>query len=245
MEIDSDDTPVRRGFRKTLAFSETDSKTKPAATFVDGGFGHANNPSTEIYHELTRSQDEIGTFVSMGTGRKTPDRFRTGILDIIRGSFDALGDTEIGHSNMQRESTKTPTFSYYRFNQVNGLSDMDFDEWKGKNGSKTLEKMDRVFNEWAIKTAQQDLFRKCARELVRRRRLRCRDDSRWESYAKGSYFSCDRSCRGEFRERKWSGREEFAEHLASEHGMRREMSNENARETAINRFMTQWEYPRS
>lgn len=210
---------------------------------MDGGFGVANNPSTEIYQELLKSNEPIGTFVSVGTGRKNPERFQTGILNQIRAGFDALGDTEVAHTAMQQYS-EHDGFRYFRFNEPESLKDMDFDEWKGPQGRATIEKMDKVFALFAMQPIIQDKIRACAHQLVRRRRLRAAlDPSRWECYALGSFFYCNlQSCSVE-RDKRWDRRDEFEHHLRDVHERGRDMVDNNAREEFVNGFRNVWDYP--
>ncbi len=164
--------PSRRG---------TSNHTEPHSTFIDGGFGEQNNPSKEAYFEVLTSNENIGTFVSVGTGRKNADRFQAGLINRIKAAFDVMGDTELTHDFMKGRSERE-RFSYFRFNEPEVLASMDFDEWKPRrNGSKSIDKMTRAFSNWAVKPEVQRKLRQCADQLVRRRRLRAAENpSLWK-----------------------------------------------------------------
>jgi len=195
------------------------NRQKSHNTFIDAGFSPVNNPAEETYHEVTTSNHPIGTFVSVGTARKIPYRSGRGFGTKVKGGLEALGDTEDVHSRMNKEASSTDTgFSYFRFNQPNALPDVHLDEWMPRSsGKKTIEKMDVTFNAWAMQPDIQADFQKCAQELVRRRRLRTADASRWERFALGSYFVCPRDDCEDAGNRKWLGRAEFGAHLVEAH----------------------------
>jgi hypothetical protein len=199
--------------------SKGHNRQKRHNTFIDAGFSPVNNPAEEAYHEVTTSNHPIGTFVSVGTARKVPFRSGRGFGTKVKGGLEALGDTEDVHSRMNKEASSTDKgFSYFRFNQPNALPDVDLDEWIPRSsGKKTLEKMDVTFNAWAMQPDIQADFQKCAQELVRRRRLRTADASRWERFALGSFFVCPRDDCEDAGNRKWFGRAEFGAHLIEAH----------------------------
>jgi hypothetical protein len=195
----------------------------PVTMFIDGGFGGPNNPAEEAYEEVTTSNEAIGTFVSVGTGRKTTDRFKKGFANKIGAAVDALGDPETAHHTVLAKSVEEgKQFSYFRFNEPNALPDTDFDEWKPRSGRRsgmhTLEKMKRAFQVWALKPDVQDDFQRCARELVRRRRLRTAETSRWERYALGASFNCEtmHDC-AEPVTKRWYDRRKYTAHLLAAH----------------------------
>jgi hypothetical protein len=199
--------------------SKGQNRPKSHNTFIDAGFSPVNNPAEEAYHEVTTSNQPIGTFVSVGTARRMPYRSGRGFGTKVKGGLDALGDTEDVHSRINKEASSVDKgFSYFRFNQPNALSDVDLDEWiPGSSGRKTLEKMDTAFNAWAMQPDIQAEFQKCALELVRRRRLRTADASRWERFALGSFFVCPRDDCTDAGNTKWLGRAEFVAHLMAAH----------------------------
>jgi hypothetical protein len=199
--------------------SKGQHRQKSHQTFIDAGFSPVNNPAEEAYHEVTTSNQPIGTFVSVGTARRMPYRSGRGFGTKVKGGLEALGDTEDVHTRMLKEASSAERgFSYFRFNQPNALSDVDLDEWMPRSsGRRTLEKMDATFNAWAMQPGVQVDFQRCALELVRRRRLRAADASRWESFALGSYFICPRDDCEYAGNTKWLGRTEFGAHLIDVH----------------------------
>jgi hypothetical protein len=202
----------------SLAKQNGPNRYKPRNIFIDAGFSPINNPAEEAYHEVTTSNHPIGTFVSVGTARRVPYRAGRGFGTKVKGGLEALGDTEDVHTRMNKEASSEETgFSYFRFNEPNALPDVNLDEWIPKSsGMKTLEKMKVTFNAWAMQPAIQADFQKCAQELVRRRRLRTADASRWERFALGSYFVCPENCE-DAGNRKWLNRDEFGAHLKQAH----------------------------
>jgi hypothetical protein len=210
----------RHAPRRATTVNPADSRKKPKnrqmATFIDGGYGAANNPAEEAYHEVTTNNERVGTFVSVGTGRRFTNRFNPGVINTARGAFDALGDPELAHEKVDALSRERESgFSYFRFNEQHALADTEFDEWIPKSsGQKTVDKIELAFQRWAIEPDIQIHFQICAKELVRRRRLRTADTSRWERYAWGSSFDCKENCR-ETGDMWWKYRAEFEEHLRS------------------------------
>jgi hypothetical protein len=208
------------GRRTTTATTATAADTRrrpnasPMATFVDGGYGEANNPAEEAYYEVKTFNDNVGTFVSIGTARRFTNRFNSGVRSTARAAFDALGDPEQAHIKMESLSGRFG-FSYFRFNEQDALATTEFDEWNPKSsGRKTQDKILRAFQEWFMHPHIQMQFQNCARELVRRRRLRTADTSRWERHALGSCFDCKENCK-ETGNRRWKYRAEFEDHLRS------------------------------
>jgi hypothetical protein len=191
----------------------------PTMTFIDGGFGEANNPSKEAFYEVTTSNKTIGTFVSIGTGRESPDKFHRTLKRLIKTSFAAVGDPEVAHGLMLNKSQEQG-FSYFRLNEPDGLPDVDFDEWRPRgSGRRTRQKIKEAFQGWAINPKVAAELQKCALELVRRRRLRTTDKSQWERYSLVAYFDCkEDNCR-EDSTKRWYNRNDFQSHLMDDHKM--------------------------
>lgn len=196
--------------------------TSRPVTFIDGGFGPANNPSKEAFDEVTSSNERIGTFVSIGTGRGSADKFQTGLRRFIQAGMAAVGDPEPAHHAMLKESQhKDLGFGYYRFNEHNGLPDLDFDEWKPRSsGTRTQQKIREAFQRWYLDPKVTASIQKCALELVRRRRLRTADESQWERYAVKAYFDCREDGCSKPTDMRWYNRNDFRSHLIADHGMR-------------------------
>lgn len=214
---------------------------KSIATFIDGGWGQTNNPSEEAYHEIITSNETIGTFVSVGTGRRTTDRWKSGLKNRILGLVDEATNPEISHRRVHALSNQEGNgFQYYRFNELNALPDTDFDEWQPRSiGTRTRRKIEDAFRNWALQNDVQADFQNCAAELVRRRRLRTIDTSRWERYALGSCFDCkakNKVCPAP-ADKRWYDRQEFQTHLVEAH----DASSTNINQT-VEQCRTVWAY---
>jgi len=102
--------------------------------------------------------------------------------------------------------------------------------------------MEDAFANWLTSPEIQDELQNCAEELVRRRRLRTKDFSKWERYALGSCFECrvnDDECQ-EPRSKWWSHRAEFQDHLVKAHRVDRSNTEQLLRLAVENR--TGWKY---
>jgi hypothetical protein len=212
--------------------------TSRPVTFIDGGFGPANNPSKEAWEEVTSSNEKVGTFVSIGTARGRTNRFHTGLLQFVKAGIAAVGDPEPPHHEMVAKA-KEEGFGYFRLDEFNGLPDLNFDEWKPRrSGRQTQDKIQNAYQRWVSQPAVQQTFQRCAIDLVRRRRLRTADKSQWERYAVQVYFDCGEiNCPAKAGER-WYNRNEFRQHLAADHQLEHD-ANLNA---AILRDRKTWRY---
>jgi hypothetical protein len=226
--------------RATTAFTARapSAATSRPVTFIDGGFGPANNPSKEAWEEVDSSKEQVGTFVSIGTGRGSTTRFHTGLRRFIKAGMAAVGDPEPPHHEMKAKAKKYG-FGYFRFNEFDGLPDLDFDEWSPrKSGRQTKGKIQNAYQRWVSTPEVQESFRRCAIDLVRRRRLRTADKSQWERYALKTYFDCgEESCPGDV-EKRWYNRNEFRQHLVIDHGLEQDGSLDRA----IQRDKRIWRY---
>jgi len=212
--------------------------TSRPVTFLDGGFGPANNPSREAWQEVSSSNEKVGIFVSIGTARGKTNRFHTALRPFIKAGIAAVGDPEPPHHDMETKS-KEQKFDYYRFNEFDGLPDLDFDEWKpSKNGKHTQDKIHKAYQKLICKPEVQESFRRCALDLVRRRRLRTADESRWERYATKVYFDCGEDKCPEEAGKRWYDRNEFREHLMTSH----RLTEDGSLATAIQRDGKSWRY---
>lgn len=188
------------------------------------------------------SNENLGTFVSVGTGRGNADRFQAGLINRIKAAFDIMGDTELTHEFMKGKSERE-RFPYFRFNEPKVLADMDFDEWEPRsNGRRSIDKMDRAFGNWTVKAEVQRMLRRCADQLVRTRRLRvAADPSRWEAFSLGSYYDCGREGCPESVAQRWYMRSQFEEHLRRSHSRGEELDKRALKELADG-HKTIWEY---
>lgn len=114
LTVTDDDQRYRRPTRR-----ETNSNhQRPHSTYIDGRFREQNNPAKEAYYEVLSSNKNIGTFVSVGTGRKNADRFQAGVINRIKAAFDVMGDTERTHDFMGGRS-QSEHFPYCIFASMN------------------------------------------------------------------------------------------------------------------------------
>ena len=92
-------------------------------------------------------------------------------------------------------------FHYYRFEGGEPLGEIAMDEWKshhftkltGHNdepGFKTIRKIEVGTAAYLHDREVQHDLTVCAKLLVRRRRLRTRNASKWDRYASASYYEC-------------------------------------------------------
>lgn len=204
------------GSRTAPSPSDRPSPSNKTLEFTDGGMGPVNNPSTEAWHEVTTGGEKVGLMVGVGTARGTShktSRLSTLFGSIIKDSFTQMGETQSGHKATKRLS-QVEQFEYFRFDNPEGLADVEFDDWKGKDGNDTREHIKSAFNTWVRNRAVASSFEACAQDLVRRRRQRTQDLSRWERFAcRSSYICGERGCRARSGEDKWKNQNDFIAHL--------------------------------
>lgn len=176
---------------------DEDKKTKEKLSYSDGGFGHTNNPTSVGIYELhdLYSQDgeraKLGAIVSIGTSRADNMPSGKGIFKRVRKAFTNATDPQ--HVACQ-VAYYHPTH-YWRLNDSRQGLNIELDEWKpGRSsdnpGHKTLAKIRNAFREWAQDRDNAEMIRNCAYDLVRRRRVRALDRSKWERYAIAAEFQC-------------------------------------------------------
>ncbi|PSN65406.1 FabD/lysophospholipase-like protein [Corynespora cassiicola Philippines] len=189
--------------------------------YFDGAFGAANNPTLHAIEEMRQNGSErsLGVVVSVGTAR-SPGKSNNG-----RGFFqqatlfvNRVTDPEIVAEKLMKE--KSRDYDLWRFNDTRKPLDVELDEWKPRNlydksaGHETLGKIENHFCKWASKRKNIREIQRCARALVKRRRLRTKDIHLWEHYATCVQFgcpiaSCDRS--------GMENREDFSSHMRRYH----------------------------
>ena len=217
------------------------------ATFEDGGFGQANNPTRTGKQEIEdlNGKSSIGIVVSVGTARKQKKdakkaTFFSTIPDSAREFADTATDPEIIHKEMKREHDKYNEFPYYRLNERGGLQ-TELDEWEPKRkmynekqgGAKTIADMEGAFAKWAAKVDNIQQLQECAAALVARRKGRTLSTSTWERYATGSHFTCRQRCvLGDSYDRH-----EFTRHLKEHHEF-----EDDQLEEEVNRCRRHWRY---
>ena len=207
--------------------------------FTDGGFCQANNPTRTGKQEIEDLHGDftVGIVVSIGTARKfkrdaKKATFFSTIPDSAREFADTATDPEVVHEGMQRDHDKHTEFPYFRLNFPGGLQ-TELDEWKPKpnmfnkkdGGSKTIDAMNRAFNEWAVRHENMQTLQQCAAQLVDCRRARMWT-GKWERYAIGSHYTCGiRGCDpGDFYEKGL-----FKGHLRRVHGYEEEAAKDEAK----------------
>lgn len=207
--------------------------------FKDGGFG-TNNPTKEAYYDIVDKhggRSKIGLVISIGTGitplslfARKPGNLNNTIAN-IRAATKLPSRTLKAHEDMLRLAEKDgeELFPYYRFEGGETLGEIAMDEWKSnrfttftglsdERGYKTIRKIEVGT---AAYLQQRDVQRDlviCARLLVRRRRLRTRDVSKWDRYASASHYECylEEGC--ETSRIKTS--QQYEDHIKSHHGIR-------------------------
>lgn len=161
--------------------------------YSDGGFGHTNNPTLQGIWELEtlhrRGEGEnvtygsIGVIVSIGTARRDNNRGGRSTFQQAQEAFRTATDPQhvaevVNYNNRS---------NCWRFNDESGLN-IELDDWKP--GNKSGDLMKAGFYKWLANWDNADRLRACARELVRRRRSRTRNASKWERFATVAEFRC-------------------------------------------------------
>ena len=181
--------------------------------FKDGGFG-SNNPSAEAYQDIIAKhgdmESNMGPFVSIGTGIPPLELFskKKGNFHNTMANFNAakrfpsttvkVHEQMVMHSKRDRQDM----FPYFRFDGGQALGEIALDEWESQKSvwsfkkkkpepeAETLKKIKVVTHAYLYDPEVQADLWECAELLVKRRRLRSRDASRWERYASMSYYIC-------------------------------------------------------
>ena len=219
------------------------ARTSGSIDFTDGGFSYTNNPSekgkTEI--EDLHGHDKIGILVSVGTARKQKEEKKSFFNKLGREgrnmAYKATNPETI-HEQIGKDQ-KREGFAYYRLNDLEGL-DIEFDRWEPKQhwfnedaGSHTIETIENIFHQWAVRVDTLRLLEKCAKMLVDCRMSRMSTD-RWERYATGAQYRC---CYQNCGREDIFNRYEFEAHLKQYHQIR-----EDALQEDIVRCKFQWRY---
>jgi hypothetical protein len=177
-----------------MYFTEVEKQSNDGNTrmyFSDGGFGHTNNPTQLGINEIEtlHGKGNIGIVLSVGTARANGKSGGKSIFKRVKGFADTATDPKIVEEHLQGRDL------YWRLNDSQGIN-VELDEWKPNSlftkspGKKTLTTIQREFWRWSADKNNINLLEECARELVRRRRKRSEDGSRWERYATGAQFRC-------------------------------------------------------
>ena len=205
------------------------------ATFKDGGFG-SNNPSEEAYKDILIKDGGImhmGPFISIGTGLTRHDMFAkksdslSNFIVTVKAAIKQAARTLRAHENMLHHACPDgeEKFPYYRFDGGKKLGEVDLGEWEShrftrvtgkdrESGHKTLEKIETAMAVYLRDEEVHKDLMECAKLLVKRRRLRVRNESEWDRYASYSYYMCDmKAC----SKREVNTAHDLKEHLRREH----------------------------
>lgn len=197
--------------------------------FTDGGFGQTNNPVRDARQEIESryGDDKIVVLVSVGTARGVQERKKTfwNIMPrFTRDMASVATDPEVNHRTLEQELERyeDKEFSYYRLNNPGSL-DIELDEWEPKpkpkkfgnsktSGEETIKEIENSFSQWASQSDVHQMLKKCARELVARRKKRMKT-VKWERYATGAQYDCRvQACFETFLDQS-----QFREHLRRDH----------------------------
>ncbi|KAF2238229.1 FabD/lysophospholipase-like protein [Viridothelium virens] len=188
--------------------------------YTDGGLQQNNNPTKEGIAEIEKLHrpNPLGAVISIGTSRgNTHSRLpmKDKLMGIVRDGANPMNV----HDEINERLGDHP---YYRLDDHGALK-MELDEWKPrglrakfgkKAGSRTMRTIEHKFFEWVGTADNAEMFRNCAKELVRRRRARTMEEAKWAHYATGIRYKClgDDCHRADFTDR-----DEFVRHLQHEH----------------------------
>ncbi|KAL9091324.1 MAG: hypothetical protein Q9165_004958 [Trypethelium subeluteriae] len=197
--------------------------------FEDGGFGRLNNPSVRGKAEIKNLHGprRLDIAVSIGTAKKAEPGGRRKIFGVLRSLSAIATDVEDAHREMSECSKPDQdNFVYFRFNaEAEQALETPLDEWEPRGikakimgqrpGAKTIENITNAYRIWALDLKVQQDFRDCARALVQKRRVRARNESRWETFANVTSFKCGLA--GCSRFHGAVRRDTFRKHLEEDH----------------------------
>ncbi|KAF2490863.1 FabD/lysophospholipase-like protein [Lophium mytilinum] len=209
-------------------------------TFRDGGMV-ANNPSKVALDEIDQLHEQKPrVLLSIGTGAVEDDDSERQLTQVsyikdwshIIGLVSALAtQSENTHGQMLQEvgrinridpnaaGSKGDQYSklkYFRFNVDGGMKKIELDEWDPrKDGVATKATMLKLTKQYLKRPGTHKTLLKCARELVRVRRLRAKTD-RWEQFACEFVYYCpEKICRNVTR--TFVTREDLRRHAYDAH----------------------------
>ena len=153
-------------------------------SYIDGGYPN-NNPSEEVYRSVKHLHNQdpltVKVFVSIGTGTHKMNRISSRVPPTSEETHQRLLDAT---RNLAE---------YFRLNVEHGLDKIEFDEWKGKKGDKTLQLIRTRTEEYLKSPDGEELIAVSARRLVEIRRDRSfwpRDLDLWERFCYGVEYVC-------------------------------------------------------
>jgi hypothetical protein len=193
--------------------------------YFDAGLG-LNNPSLEIYNEIDLMHPQlynpVNVFLSLGCGyaRTEHDALQAGSRawktrqshNMLENTLASISDAV--HEKMVKESSN---FHYYRLDVKDGLNLAKL----GESGRSALERISHATMLYLKGHETQETIKRCARELVERRRQRS-NTMRWESFALGIRYRCkhDDKCSAQNgKGETFHNRNELLDHLRIVHKM--------------------------
>lgn len=188
--------------------------------FYDAAAMGLNNPSWEIWNEVTRLHsgtfNAVDVLLSLGSGTiQGKDLKKGGIMSRkLSSHMTLLKDvSDVVHEKVQIESAKG--LKYFRFEVDSGLAEVKLDEWK----SGTFDRIVAATQAYVKRRDISENISACAKSLVKRRRARAQT-LQWEGFALGTRYRCPiSSC--EYAKgggnTPFEDRNELADHLQIHH----------------------------
>ena len=193
--------------------------------WLDGGLGCCN-PSEEAYRSVKQlfnnGSHVVELVMSIGTGETKSSKRKKWLgygKFLKHGStiIDLATQCESTHTNMQA-ALKADGVPYCRLNIKEGLGTIALDCWKGKNGDRTLKKMndaaDAYLNNKDVKIQIDDFARKLVKIRRARARFKDRHPDRWERFCHGVSYVCEN---GNCGRKGFLSRNGFKSHLQEDH----------------------------
>lgn len=199
-------------------------KKRDIASFTDAGFSRDNNPAKQVHDELKtifrKRNKKVANWISIGTARMPATQDLNRLKSFLKVGISRVGDPEPVHNDM-KDFSKNEGFNYYRLNEVDGVMNVEMDEWEPRfgdnSGSRTIGAMEQAFANWGNQMINQKWLKSAAKNLVKIRRARVHDASRWERFALGKFFICRADDCIYDTDQTWNYRVEFIQHLKAVH----------------------------
>lgn len=114
--------------------------------YMDGGVG-SNNPAEYALNEARQMIDRTqqpetvaAALISVGTGHKKPQSRFQNIFSMLKWARKRITDTQEAHDRVE-EKCKGLSIPYFRFDVINGLSEMRLDECKKNRAGKKIAEL--------------------------------------------------------------------------------------------------------
>lgn len=166
-------------------------------------------------------KEAVQLLLSLGTGRNLePDRHQGSgwgmYLSYVNAAAKWATQSQATHENVTWLTQGVA--DYYRLNVKEGLGKMKLDEWKVKEGHKTLEFIRAKTWTYLNSPAAKKKIPAVAKQLVKIRRARSSqvDGDRWERFCHGVEYACPvgRCHQGRDRHKE---RRDLQRHIAADH----------------------------